>query len=259
MSETKHLAATDPNSTGLMKVVPDNAAPALEAYLLSVTGFEAALALQRALAFDVAGDRDRTCLVLCEHPPLVTVGREGSRIDLRFEVGARDGGLAVRWVNRGGGCVLHLPGQLAVYAVVPLDRMGLTLPAYLARLSGVLLDVLDDFGIPGRLSSGRPGVFVGTRPIACLGVAVRDWVSYFGAVLNVSPDLLPFRRVRCADCDEPMTSLVRERRGAVRPSLVRERLVEHFAARFRLPRTSLFFDSPVANRKAQADALAARA
>lgn len=241
-----------------MSPTTDSSARALEAYLLGPTGFDAALALQRALVYDVAGDRRRTCLVVCEHSPLVTVGREGSRADLCFDIGPHDGALPVRWVNRGGGCVLHLPGQLALYSVVPLDRDGLTLPGYLARLGRVVLDVLDDFGILARFSPERSAVFVGPRPVACLGVAVRDWVSYFGAVLNVGPDLLPFRRVRCAGSDEPMTSLVRERRGPVRPSLVRERLVEHFAARFRLPRTSLFFDPPRVGRKAQADALAAR-
>src|SRR5205809_360592 len=102
--------------------------PALQVYLLGAVDFEAALAWQRRLAFNVAGDRASACLVLCEHPPIITVGRQGSRGHLRFdqeELQLR--GWRVRWVNRGGGCLLHVPGQLAVYPILALDQLGLGL------------------------------------------------------------------------------------------------------------------------------------
>ena len=76
-------------------------------------------------AVNVAGDRDSACLILCEHPPLITVGRQGSRGHIRFdteELFVR--GWPVRWVNRGGGCLLHLPGQLAIYPILPLARLA---------------------------------------------------------------------------------------------------------------------------------------
>jgi lipoyl(octanoyl) transferase len=234
------------------------AGPALLAYLLGSVDYEAALALQRRLVYLVAGDRNQAALVLCEHPPLITVGREGSRAHIRYEPGelaAR--GWPVRWVNRGGGCQLHLPGQLAVYPILPLDRLGLDLAAYLDRLHRVLTAVLDDFEVRAAPRPGQSGVWVGCRPIARVGVAVRYWVTYHGAVLNVNPDLQPFRRVTAGPGEEPMTSLERERRGPLRPALVRERLLEHFAAAFRLPRTSLFFEHPALSRKAPTDAFAA--
>jgi lipoyl(octanoyl) transferase len=98
---------------------------------------------------------------------------------------------------------------------------------------------------------------VGTRAIANVGIAVRDWVSYFGVVLNINPALDGFRLVRCGPGEEPMTSLERERRGRLRPSLVRERLIEHFATRFAFDRTVMFSDHPSLRRKAAADAFAA--
>ena len=55
-----------------------------------------------------------------------------------------------RWVNRGGGCVLHLPGQFALYPIVALDRVGLTPGAYLERLGLVVCDLLQEFGIAGN-------------------------------------------------------------------------------------------------------------
>ena len=215
---------------------------ALRVYLLGQVEFEAALSLQRILAFEASSERDSAALVLCEHPPLITVGRDGSPADIRCDLDElRMRRWPLRWVNRGGGSLLHLPGQLAVYPIVPLDWRGLGLAAYVERLQRILIAVLDDFSVPGVTRPGPPGVWVGQRLIAGVGVAVRDWVAYFGAVLNVNPDLFPFRILRSVPGErEPMTSLVRERRGPLRPALVRERLLEHFAAAFPFERTALF-------------------
>jgi len=231
----------------------------LQAYLLGAVAFEGALAWQRRLVYNVAGDRGSAYLALCEHAPLITVGRQGSRMHIRFEQDElRHWGWPVRWVNRGGGCLLHLPGQLALYAVLPLDRLGLGLQAYLDRLHLVLSDVLADFSIPAQRRPHAPGLWVHNRPIAAFGVAVRDWVSYFGCVLNIDPDLEPFRKISCHGPAEPaMTSLARERHGPLRPALVRERLVEHFVARFGFARLSLFFGHPALTTKALTDAVPA--
>jgi lipoyl(octanoyl) transferase len=223
----------------------------LQVYLLGTVEFEAALALQRLLAYQIAEERERAALILCEHEPLITVGRQGSRAHILYESEElKLRGWPVRWVNRGGGCLLHLPGQLAVYPILALDRLGLGLQPYLDRLQAVLIDVLDDFQVVGATRAGQAGVWVGQRLLASVGVAVRDWVTYYGAAFNVNPDLGPFRLIRSSAAEDgPMTSLVRERRGPLRPSLVRERLVEHFAARFGFARTALFFEHPSLSRK----------
>src|SRR5262249_23434870 len=194
------------------------------AYLLGTVSFDAALALQRRLVYQISGDRESGSLLLCEHPPMISVGRHGSRAHVLFEPEElQHCGWRVRWVNRGSGCVLHLPGQLAVYPVVALDRYGLGIQEYVERLQQVVLAVLDDFSIRGATVAGRPGVWVNGRLVASVGVAVRDWVAYYGLYFNVNPDLHPFRQVHCDPSSrEPMTSLVRERRGPLRTSLVRE-------------------------------------
>lgn len=233
---------------------------ALRVYLLGVVEFEAALTLQRTLAYEAAGARDSAALVLCEHPPTITVGRDGSPADIRCDLDdLRRRRWPLRWVNRGGGSLLHLPGQLAIYPILPLDWRGLGLANYLERLQGVVAAVLDDFSVPTVASPGHPGVWAGSRLIAGVGVAVRDWVAYYGAYLNINPDLLPFRMVRSgADDGEAMTSLVRERRGPLRPALVRQRLLEHFLAAFPFERTALFSHHPcLGSRPARAGHLTA--
>lgn len=235
------------------------AEPALQAYLLGTVSFDAALAFQRLLVYQTTGDRASSTLVLCEHPPLITVGRHGSRAHILFEPEElQNRGWPVRWVNRGGGCVLHLPGQMIACPILALDRLGLGVATYLDRLQDVVLAVLDDFGIRGATQADRPGVWVNGRLIASVGVAVRDWVAYYGLALNINPDLHPFRMVRCDPlAREPMTSLVRERRGPLRTSMVRERFLEHFAEQFGFGRTSLFFHHPALGRRAPLDAVAA--
>src|SRR6266852_4237193 len=172
---------------------------ALHAYLLGQVDFEAALRLQRQLIDDVSGEGEggRAALVLCEHPPLITVGRQGSHAHILYDAQElQQRRWPVRWVNRGGGCLLHLPGQLAIYPILPLKKLALGLRDYLDRLHRVVVAVLDDFSVRARTRPGQAGVWVGDRPVAGVGVAVRDWVTWYGAFLNVNPDLVPFRLLR---------------------------------------------------------------
>jgi lipoyl(octanoyl) transferase len=229
----------------------------LQTYLLGTVEFESALVLQRRWVYDVAGGA-APFLMLCEHPPILTVGRQGSHAHFFLEhLDFFNDRFRVRWVNRGGGCWLQMPGQLAIYAILPLERLALSLGHYFRAVQRALVAVLDDFSIRAHVYGGSPDVWVGGRPIACLGAAVRNWVSYYGAVLNVSCDLEPFRWVRTGRGHPPMTSLARERRGLVSPSLVRQRFIEHFAAAFGFSETLFFSHHPQLVRKAAADALAA--
>jgi len=216
----------------------------LDVYLLGRVDFEALLSLQRRLVYEVSGQRDRAALLLCEHESLISVGRQGSRSQIHFDTNElRLKGWPIRWVNRGGGCLLHAPGQLAVYPVLPLDRLQLDLPQYLDRLRHVLVDVAADTGVKNAIAEPH-GLAIGERLVAHVGIAVRDWVSYFGAALNINPDLDPFRRVNCGGSAEPMTSLERERRLAVNPTMIQQRVVERFMERFALPRVTVHHEHP---------------
>jgi lipoyl(octanoyl) transferase len=227
-------------------VAHEPSAAALQAFLLGVVEFDAIQRMQRRLVYEIAGDRSMGALVLCEHPPLITVGRNGSREHIRFEpadLALR--GWAVRWVNRGGGCLLHLPGQIAAYSIVALDSLKLDVREYLDRLHDIVLDVLDAVGVVGQRRPSRAGVWAGDRLLAHVGIAVRDWIAYFGLTVNIGPDLDPFRRVWCAGPHEPpMTSLERERRSHVRVSTVRQRMVEAFTNRLGFARAVPFHSHP---------------
>src|SRR5262249_51658075 len=188
---------------------------------------DALAALQRRLVYDISGDRDTAALILCDHPTGITVGRDGSATHIRpnsDELEAR--GWPVRWVARGGGAMLHVPGQVACYPVFPLDALNLTPGRFVSELQAVAIELLRDFGVGGTLDANRPGVRANGRRLVHIGIAVRSWVSSFGLIVNVNPELALFRDVRCDGDLLPMTSLARESEHRVRVATVRQRLVE---------------------------------
>src|SRR5262245_22855016 len=91
----------------------DASTRSFDIYLLGLVPFDEAQALQRRLVYDLGERRAIATLMLCEHPPTISVGRNGSRSHIAVDDDElRERSIGVRWVNRGGGCVLHVPGQL---------------------------------------------------------------------------------------------------------------------------------------------------
>ena len=130
----------------------ESPSPALEAFLLGQIDFDVALTLQQRLV-EQSRDRDdgQVTLLLCEHPTLITVGRGGSPGDVAMQSSlVRSRQIEVRWVNRGGGCLMHCPGQLAIYPIVPLRWHGLSVGEFLRRFQAGIIETLDDLNVPSR-------------------------------------------------------------------------------------------------------------
>ena len=176
------------------------AAPPLEIYLLGLVDFDDIQQLQRRLVYDL-GDLENGggALILCEHPPTISVGRSGSRAHILLDDDELRGrGIPIRWINRGGGCVLHMPGQLVGYLALPLTAAGLDVRGYLDGLHRMLVEVLSEFDLEGSSQPSQPGVFLGNARVASVGVAVNRWIAYHGFTLNVSTFLEPFEGPRRA-------------------------------------------------------------
>lgn len=226
---------------------PDSRGPAVEAYLLGLVDYEVCLNLQQRLVYELSGrDDGQIGLVICEHPPVITVGREGSPGHVRFdpeELAAR--GLSVRWVNRGGGCLLHAPGQLAIYPIVPLVWHGFTVGEYLARLERGLAQALAEVGVSAETRPGRHDLWGRTGQLAAVGVSVKGWTTYHGAFLNVSPALHPFQSIVSDPAGgTAMSSLAVERQQAVRIPRVRESLVRRLSEALGCQRYHLYTSHP---------------
>ena len=155
---------------------PSPGAPSLEIFLFGLVDLQEVLSLQRRIVYEM-GDGGGVSLLLCEHPPTISVGRAGSRAHVvSDDDGLRALGIRTQWVNRGGGCVLHLPGQLAAYPVVPLQSCGLTLSGYLTGLHQAVLGVLDEFDLRGSVRADLPGVFLGQARVA--SVHLCSWCTF---------------------------------------------------------------------------------
>jgi len=182
----------------------------------------------------------RNFLMLLEHPPTITIGRGGGEGDVLAspERLARLGVELVR-TNRGGEVTFHGPGQLVAYPIVDLRRRGRDLHRYLRDLEAWLVELCRTYGIEARGGSPQTGVWVRERKLASIGIAVRRWVSYHGAALNVSVDLSRFELiVPCGMPQVEMTSLERELGLAPPMAEVAGRAAELFAGRFGLEAAS---------------------
>ncbi|MCA9117143.1 MAG: hypothetical protein KDA79_18860 [Planctomycetaceae bacterium] len=222
----------------------------LRVYLLGLLDFDAALALQEHFVDEVASREDGSgILLLCEHPPTITIGRNGSRADVvpgQQELKQRE--IPVRWVSRGGGTVMHSPGQLAVYPILPLNRLNLGLASFVERLHGSVHDLAAELKMPVEPSGGTAaGIHGRCGQFATVGVAVRDWVSCHGLFVNVSPAKEFLRLVRPAG--EPgYASIQQQRQRAASMHSIRERMIRSVATRMGYSRHYLFTSHPLLKR-----------
>lgn len=180
-----------------------------------------ALAWQRRLAEDrIAGRLPHDLLLLLEHPPVVTLGRNSHAAHL-----LQPAGVDVFEVERGGDVTFHGPGQLVGYPILDLrgPHHKQDLHWYLRTLEQALIDALAVLGISATRNPGFTGVWTEGRKIASIGVHVKQWVTWHGFALNVTTDLGHFERiVPCGIPGVVMTSVAKELGAESREQLWRE-------------------------------------
>ncbi len=173
-------------------------------------------------------------LILTEHAPVFTIGlRSGAETHLVWspERLAREGVEVVK-TNRGGDITYHGPGQLVGYPIVNLAPRR-DLHAYLRFLEDVLIATAGDLGLTAARREGKTGIWIESRKVAAIGVAVRRWVAYHGFALNVTANLDHFGGiVPCgiAAADGTVTSLARELGRAIDLAEVKPLVIRHFEA-----------------------------
>jgi lipoate-protein ligase B len=217
---------------------------------LGLVPYGAALERQRQLAEQrIAGTIATDLLLLCEHPPVITLGRGTRATSLPIAPQAlRQRGIEVFEIERGGDVTYHGPGQLVGYPIFDLGRHRRDLHWFLREIEAALILALSRFGIPGERRESYTGVWTGggsgggTRKIASIGIHVKQWVTWHGFALNVTTDLRAFSLiVPCGIPDVVMTSIAAEldsagRRHAGGPEelgrLAREAVVDAFVRTF---------------------------
>ncbi len=129
-------------------------------------------------------------LWITEHPPVYTQGLNG-----RAEHILDAGDIPVVQVDRGGQVTYHGPGQLVIYCLLDLNRLGIGVKALVARIETSVIDLLAGYQISAHTRAGAPGVYVEQAKIAALGLRIRKGCCYHGLSLNVDMQLEPFSRI----------------------------------------------------------------
>ncbi len=178
------------------------------------------LDLQKTLVELRHQQRIGNTLLLLEHPPVLTLGRNSSRANIlaNDELLAQRG-VEVHEINRGGDVTYHGPGQLVGYPIFDLRSFNPRLGAvdYVRRLEEVLIRACGDYGIRAQRIAGRTGVWtfaggsVQERKIAAIGVHISRGITSHGFAFNVTTDLRDFNLiVPCGIADRDVTSLEQE-------------------------------------------------
>lgn len=157
-----------------------------------------------------------------EHPPVFTLGVNAAREHL-----LAPGDIPVVQIDRGGQVTYHGPGQLMVYPLVDLKRRGLGVRALVSALEQSVVDLLAGSDVAAEARPDAPGVYVGEKKIASVGLRIRRGASFHGMALNVDVDLEPFSRINpCGYANLELTDLKRVGAGADLDE-VSERLLPH--------------------------------
>ena len=140
---------------------------------------------------------------LLEHAPVFTQGQAGKAEHLLLP-----GEIPVVQADRGGQVTYHGPGQLVVYLLLDVRRLGFGVRELVNRIELSLIDLLGSYGVEAVAKPDAPGVYVDGAKIASLGLRIRNGRSFHGLALNVDMDLEPFRRINpCGYAGLRMTQL----------------------------------------------------
>jgi lipoyl(octanoyl) transferase len=203
--------------------------------LPGLTPYAEAWDLQKDLVRLRKNDGIPDTFVLCEHPPVYTVGRAAKdAVNLGAgEEYLRTLGAEVFWSDRGGDATFHGPGQIVGYPILRLKVRDTH--AYLRELEDVIIRVLADYGLEGRHHPEYTGVWVGENKIAAIGVKFSSgWITSHGFALNVKTDLTWFDRITpCGIKEFGITSLNQEFGREVSLAEVEDKIVDHFLRAFR--------------------------
>jgi len=196
----------------------------MQAVQLGLTPYQEASELQRALVERRKAGAIGDVLLLLEHTPVITLGRnakETNILESREKLAAR--GVEVFECDRGGDVTYHGPGQLVGYPIVDLrgfsDEQGrrktLGPVEFVRRMEEALMNACGELGVPCARIQGLTGVWTAgakmQAKIAAIGVHISRGVTSHGFALNVNSDLDAFKAiVPCGIADRPVTSLQKE-------------------------------------------------
>jgi lipoyl(octanoyl) transferase len=175
-------------------------------------------------------------LLLVEHPPVYTLGKNGKEKNLLInEYMLKEKGIEYYHINRGGDITFHGPQQLVGYPILNLDNYKPDLGWYLRSLEEVIILTMQEYGLQGERSKGETGVWIDAsiqgreRKICAMGIRCSRWVTMHGFAFNVNVDLNYFNFITpCGIQNKKVTSLEQELGKKISMDEVKEKLAKNF-------------------------------
>lgn len=181
--------------------------------------YQEAWSAQEALRRARAAQHIPDSFIVCEHPPVFTLGRQDCQTDFRVPRATIEAaGIEIVQANRGGRITYHGPGQLVGYFIFDLSARHLGVRDFVRRIESVLIATVRAFGVNADRDPRNPGIWVGHNKLGAIGLHVRRGITQHGFALNLNPDLTHYRYIiPCGIADRGITSLAKIR-GAHTPS-----------------------------------------
>ncbi len=179
----------------------------------------------------------RDALILLQHPPVVTLGRNADTAGVVAsddELSSR--GISVHRIERGGQATYHGPGQIVGYPIIDLHGLRIGVARYVHLLEQVMIDAAGALGVEATRREGITGIFAtggNGGKIGAIGVRVTRGVTYHGFAFNVDPDLTNYQLiVPCGMTDTPVTSIAALTGSSPGISVSLDALVDSFQRNF---------------------------
>ena len=186
-------------------VVPSSCASGQQLQIKMLHGLQAYEQVWHAMQSftDERTDSTDDTLWVLEHEPVYTQGQAGKSEHL-----IAPGDIPVVQVDRGGQVTYHGPGQLVIYLMIDIHRLGIGPRELVSRIECAIVNTLASYGLTAKARDDAPGVYIGKAKIASLGLRIRKGKSFHGLSLNVDMDLEPFKRINpCGYKDLEMIQL----------------------------------------------------
>jgi lipoic acid synthetase len=151
-------------------------------------------------------------VLIVEHRPVITLGaRQSANVLLANAETLTQKGIDVVNTRRGGGTTAHNPGQVVFYPILDLQQLNLGISEYVRKLEAIAAKLLAQLGVDSQRRKGLPGLWVGDKKIASIGVRVSKFITYHGMAINIQNDLSIFDLfVPCGLDEVEMTSVLKE-------------------------------------------------
>jgi lipoate-protein ligase B len=233
-AKARAFAPGDDRMAG-MKPSADKKNSALAIRDCGLANYREVLALQQELQEQRRSGQSADTVLLVEHPPVITLGarKSANKLLVSPDELARHG-IDLVEIRRGGGATAHNPGQLVFYPILDLQELRLDINQYVRTLEVIGIELLGGLGVQSERHKGFPGLWVGPRKIASIGVRVSRFVTCHGMAINIQNDLSIFDLIVPCGLDGVQMTSVQKETGKVHDmeqakNQLRELLVRHFA------------------------------